>query len=218
MSQQLWQQMRISHLDEMVGNTEALSELKQVTDGFVLIHGPMGTGKTSTALAFAHQRTGVRIQEHQIVHLPPKYFVQHVHASEFNLEDATHPKNWFYWKTPTLIIVDEAQELTEKRQQSKLKTIPPRPELTLVLCTTEPERIEPSIRDRCAKIRLGPLTARELPTLVERACKARGIEYSLDIVKAMNRAECFRPRAIFNAVDAVARGKSIEQAVAGQSI
>jgi DNA polymerase III delta prime subunit len=216
MSQQLWQQMRISHLDEMVGNVEALSELKSVTDGFVLIHGPMGCGKTSTALAFAHQRTGRRIKEHEVNYLMGGYYVQHVHACEFNLEDATRPKSWFYWTTPTLIIVDEAQELTEKRQQSKLKTIPPRRDLTLVLCTTEPERIEPSIRDRCAKVRLGPLSARELPTLVERACKARGIEYSPDIVKAMNRAECFRPRAIFNAVDALARGKSIEQAVAGQ--
>jgi hypothetical protein len=31
---------------------------------------------------------------------------------------------FFYMKTPTIIIVDEAQELTAKRQQSRLKTIP----------------------------------------------------------------------------------------------
>ncbi len=46
----------------------------------------------------------------------------------------------------------------------------------------------------------------------------RGVEYTPAIVQALNRAECFRPRAIFNTVDAIARGKSIEQAVAGQVV
>ncbi len=216
MSLQLWQQMRVNAIDEMVGNTEALAELKAVQNGFVLIHGPMGCGKTSTALAFAYERTGIRIEEHQTKSCLGKYYVSHIHASAFDLDDATQRKMFFYTATPTLIIVDEAQEMTLKRQQSKLKTIPPRPDLTLVFCTTDPQMIEESIRDRCAKIRLGPLAARELPVLVKRACGARSVPYSPEIVQAMNRAECFRPRAIFNAIDALARGKSIAQAVAGQ--
>ena len=215
--QQLWQQMRISKIDDMVGNTEALAELRTVQNGFVLIHGPMGCGKTSTALAFAQQRMGVRVEEHETKECLGRYFVQHIHAMNFDVDDATQRKVFFNWSTPTLIIVDEAQELTAKRQQSKLKTIPPRPDLTLVFCTTEPEAIEASIRDRCAKIKLGPLSARELPVLVKRACEARGVKYSAELVQAMNRSNCFRPRAIFNAVDALARGKCIAQAVAGQA-
>jgi len=215
-SAQLWQQMRVSAIDEMVGNTEALGELRAVTSGFVLIHGPMGCGKTSTALAFAYERTGKRIEEHQTKECLGKYHVSHIHASALDLDDVVLRKMFFYTATPTLIIVDEAQEMTQKRQQSKLKTIPPRLDLTLVFCTTDPQMIEASIRDRCAKIRLGPLSARELPVLVKRACEVRGVQYSPEIVQAMNRAECFRPRAIFNAVDALARGKSIAQAVAGQ--
>lgn len=214
-TQQLWQQMRIGSIDDMVGNTEALSELRGVTSGFVMIEGQMGCGKTSTALAFAYERTGIRIEEHQTKSCLGKYYVSHIHASAFDLDDATQRKMFFYAATPTLIIVDEAQEMTQKRQQSKLKTIPPRADLTLVFCTTDPQMIEASIRDRCAKIRLGPLSARELPVLVKRACAARGVPYTPEIVQAMNRAECFRPRAIFNAVDGLSRGKSIAQAVAG---
>ena len=43
---QLWQQARISRLDEMVGNTAALAALREIQSGFVLIEGPIGTGKT----------------------------------------------------------------------------------------------------------------------------------------------------------------------------
>lgn len=214
---QLWQQARFNSLNDVIGNGEALAELKSITSGFVLIHGPMGCGKTSTALAYQHMRFPDHpIEEHQTISCPGKYFVQHVHASNFELDDTVRRKIFFYWDTPTLIICDEAQELTLKRQQSRLKTLPRRDSFTLVLVTTDPHAIEPSIRDRCAKIRLGPLSARELPMLVKRACEMRGIPYDPAIVKALNRGEIFRPRAILNTVDAIARGKSIVQAVAGQ--
>jgi hypothetical protein len=66
------------------------------------------------------------------------------HAADFILEDATRVKQWFYWRIPTLLLVDEAHLLTDKRQQSRLKTIPSRPDLTLVLITSEPDQIEAS--------------------------------------------------------------------------
>jgi hypothetical protein len=52
--------------------------------------------------------------------------------------------------------------------------------------------------------------------IVERACKFRGVPYDPAIVPALNRAGVFRPRAILNVVDSVARGMTIEQAVVGQ--
>ena len=110
---------------------------------------------------------------------------------DFDITDAMQAKWFFFSKTPCVIIVDEAQELTEKRQQSRLKTMKNRPEL-------------------------GPLSARDVPALVQRACTARGIPYDLEIVKAMNRSEIFRPRAIIQAVDAIAAGKSVAEAVSGQ--
>lgn len=143
-------------------------------------------------------------------------YVAHRHAVDFDLGSATERQVFFYWPVTTFIIVDEAQCLTNIRQQTKLKTLPPRPELTLVFCTTDPQRLDPALVDRCTKIHLGPLAAREIPMLVKRACELRCIAYDPAIVQALNRGQIFRPRAIFNVVDAIARGKSVVQACAGQ--
>jgi DNA polymerase III delta prime subunit len=214
--QQLWQQMRIDAPDQMVGNTDALANLMSTPSGMILVHGPMGCGKTSLALAFAHARTGVRIEEQETKYLMGSYYVSHVHAMDFDISDAMQAKWFFFSKTPCVIIVDEAQELTTKRQQSRLKTMKNRPDMTLVFCTTDPQALDPAIVDRCVKVRLGPLSARDVPALVVRACTARDIPYDVEIVKALNRSEIFRPRAIIQAVDAIAAGKSIAEAVSGQ--
>jgi DNA polymerase III delta prime subunit len=213
---QLWQRLKITSPADMVGNVDALSELKGFTSGFLLLHGPMGCGKTSLALALCAARTGIHIEESQTVHQMGNAFAQHIHALDFDLGQATAPKWFFYTRDTVFIIIDESQNLTATRQQSRLKTLPARPDLTLCFCTTNPEKLDPALYDRCVKIRLGPLSAREVPLLVKKACAARGIPFDVEIVRALNRGSIFRPRAIISAVDAVAAGKSFTEAVAGQ--
>jgi DNA polymerase III delta prime subunit len=214
---QLWQAARVQTLDDIVGNTDAIKELRQIDSGFILIEGAIGCGKTSAALAYVHEKSGRRIEECERQVCLGSYWVEHVHANDFNIEDAEKAKLFFHKKTKVWLIVDEAQLLTERKQQSRLKTIPMRPELTLILVTQDASALEASIRDRCAKIHLGGVAARELPALVKRACSVCGIPYDAAITQALNRAEIFRPRAVLNVVEAVSRGKSAAQAVVGQA-
>jgi len=215
---QLWMKMKLPTVDDMVGNQDALTELKAAPNGFICIHGPMGCGKTSLALALCHERTGIKIEEGQTVHRMGYAYARHCHAIDFDLGDAISPKYFFYTKDTVFIVVDEAQCLTSIRQQTRLKTLPARPDLTLVFCTTNPEKLDAALFDRCIKIRVGPLSARDVPALVKKACEARGIPFDAEIVKALNRSGIYRPRAIISAVDAVAAGKSITESVAGQHV
>jgi replication-associated recombination protein RarA len=211
---QLWQEMRLTTPDEMVGNEEAVATLKGIASGFVLIDGPMGCGKTSLALAYAKQRTGVQLEEDTVYQRRlDTIYAEHCHAADLDLTDVKKRKFFFGAHIPVLIIVDEAHELTAKKQQSRLKTIKHRPELTLIFCTTNPQALDPAIVDRCQKIHLGPLTSKKLPIFVERACRFRGIPHSPDIVPALCRANIFRPRPVQNVIDDLARGKTLLQAI-----
>ncbi len=208
--QQLWQAMKLPTISDMVGNQDALAELKATPSGMICLYGPMGCGKTSLALALCKERTGVTIEENQTVYHPGRSgYVSHVHGLDFDIAEDCKLRWFFYVSDPSFIIVDEAQVLTDVRQQSRLKTLPARPNLTIVFCTTNPEKLDPALFDRCVKIRLGPLPAREVPVLVKKACAARGIPFDAEIVKALNRSGIYRPRAIISAVDAVAAGKSL---------
>lgn len=213
---QLWQEARLEKLDDMVGNTEALAALRAFQTGFLLLSGPIGTGKTSTAIAFVRERAGVQLEEGQTLCKPDSYFVQHVHAVDFQVSTATDWKFWFHHHVQTFLIVDESQEL-RKSQWSRLKSIAPRKSLTIIFCTSEPETIEPSLVDRCTHVRLKPLSLHELRPMVERACALKGIEYNPAILPALNKGRVFRPRAILNVVESVARGIPVEQAMVGQS-
>jgi hypothetical protein len=60
-------------------------------------------------------------------------------------------------------VIEEAHRLTEDAQSALLKTLEePAPGVVLLLCADEEERLLPTVRSRCARIRLGPVPAREI--------------------------------------------------------
>ena len=69
-------------------------------------------------------------------------------------------------------IVREAHRMNEDAQSALLKTLEEPPgRTTLILCADDDERLMPTVRSRCAKVRLGPVGVRD----VERLLGERGL-------------------------------------------
>jgi DNA polymerase-3 subunit delta' len=67
-------------------------------------------------------------------------------------------------------IVTDAERMTEDAQSALLKTLEEPPNrTTIVLCAADEDRLLPTIRSRCVRLRLGPVPVREVESiLVER--------------------------------------------------
>jgi DNA polymerase-3 subunit delta' len=69
-------------------------------------------------------------------------------------------------------IIRDADRMGDEAQGALLKTLEePPPGTTLILCTDDEERMLPTIHSRCARLRLGPVNARD----VERLLADRGL-------------------------------------------
>ena len=68
---------------------------------------------------------------------------------------------------PRVAVIEAAERLTEDAQSALLKTLeePPRGTV-LILCAEDDERLLPTIRSRCVKLRLGPLSGRAIEELL----------------------------------------------------
>jgi DNA polymerase-3 subunit delta' len=62
-----------------------------------------------------------------------------------------------------IAIIEDAHRLNEDAQSALLKTLEEPPNgVVLLLCAEEEDRLLPTVRSRCARIRLGPVSARDI--------------------------------------------------------
>ncbi len=65
-----------------------------------------------------------------------------------------------------IAVIRDAQRMNDVAQSALLKTLEPPPATTLVLCADDEELLLPTIRSRCARIRLGTVGARDVERLL----------------------------------------------------
>ena len=95
-------------------------------------------------------------------------------------------------------IIDEAHMLTKEAFNALLKTLEePPPRTVFVLCTTEYEKIIPTILSRCQRIILSRVGEREVISYLRRICESEGIKCSDEVLKIIATASegCLRDSA-----------------------
>src|SRR5690606_35672662 len=72
-------------------------------------------------------------------------------------------------------ILDECHRLTNDSQSALLKILEDTPKHAyFVLCTTDPQKLLPTIRGRCADYQVRPLSEQQMRILLRRVVKAEG--------------------------------------------
>lgn len=191
--------------------------------------GAAGTGKTSTAriLSVAYQCT----------HQPPdkwgtpcqacwdaqaSFSIHEINASDVSGVDELREVAELSRCAPMygsyrVIIVDEAQRISTAAQNMLLKPFEEPPASTVwIVCTTDPQKILPTLRRRCVTYRLHTLGITQQEDFLKRAAVKAKIALPLEpLFEQVHMMDVGAPALLLQALEKYAAGTSASEAVAG---
>jgi DNA polymerase III subunit gamma/tau len=216
---------RPATFDDLIGQDHVVDTIRGMLrtgriNQTLLIHGPWGSGKTSTARLLARY-LNCSAPDRQIFEEPCgqcqacRYSndVEEVNAASVGGIDTIRSIIARAEMQPisggryNIFVLDEAHQLTKQAVQALLKiTEEPPPACLFVLCTTDPQRFPPALSSRCIKLdiqKVEPeLTARLLVRVVEGEQLSRDV-YTDDVLMAIALAVDGHPRDAVTTLEAV---------------
>lgn len=94
-----------------------------------------------------------------------------------------------------VFILDEAHQLTTDAQSSLLKELEEAPgHVYIILCSTHPKKILPTVKNRCQRFRFNLLRRSEMLSLVEEVATLEGEDFSGKVYEAITDASGGSPR------------------------
>lgn len=212
----LYHKYRPHRFDELSGHSEIVKSLKKAisssapSQSFLLL-GESGTGKTSTARVMALSlncenlgddlepclecRACKLIAKGDCIDVIEKNSADHRgidSVRELSNTMALMPmqvKNKVY-------ILDEFHQMTKEAQTSLLKVLEEASKRTfIILCTTNAEKILPTVKNRCQIFRFKSLSTKEIVSLLEEVCVYEGKAFDPDILTSIAEYSRGSPRS-----------------------
>lgn len=177
----LYLKYRPQTLDEIIGQEEVVKVLKNSIKNDKLSHaylftGSRGTGKTTTARAFAKE-LGVHKDDILELDAASNNGVEEMKAITESVY--TLP----YFSKYKMYILDEAHMLTKHASNAFLKTLEEPPKhVIFVLCTTDPEKMIQTILSRCTQFNLKSPSQTTLIKYLENVCKKEEIKMDKEAI------------------------------------
>lgn len=184
MSHELYKRHRPKSLARVVGNEETVASLEALIEDktiphMILFHGPSGCGKTSMARIVAKELgcSKLDLVERNSASMRGVDTVRDV-IRTMNLAPTGGPVRVEIW--------DEVHQLTKDAQEASLKLLEDTPNhIYFFLCTTNPQKLLPTIRSRATCMEVKFLSQAQVESLVSRVARKEGIEVADDVLSAL---------------------------------
>jgi len=190
--------------DEVVGNSSTVSSLssmfsreREKIPHTFLLTGPSGCGKTTIA----------RIIRRKLGCSKADYF--EINSADFRgidmVRDIIQRMHYQPSKGEVRVwLIDECHQLSKDAQHAFLKALEePPPHVYFILATTEPEKLLPTIRNRCSRFAVERASEKALAKLIQRVCEENGVEIGDAVKNAVIGKADGCPRACLLMLDSV---------------
>jgi len=203
----LYLKYRPTTLDEVFGNIEALESLsgmlKRDTPHAFLLTGPTGCGKTTIGRIIAKE-----------LGCPPSdknTDFKEIDSADFRGIDTIRKireiANFSPLKNVCRVwLIDECHKLTGDAQSALLKILEDTPKhVYFILCTTDPQKLLPTIKGRCSVFETRPLDERQMMSLLRKVVKAENESLEKPVYDQIIQDSFCHPRNALQILDQVLR-------------
>lgn len=194
---------RPSNLDEVFGNEPTIEALrvilsrKQGIPHAFLFQGPKGCGKTTLAEIVATE-LGCSKRDFLI------YNTANTRGIDTIRDIISHCSYAPLQGKVKVYLLDESHEITTQAQDALLKTLEKPPDhVYFILCTTRPEKLLDTVRDRCTIFQVATLHRTTTIKLLNSVCKQENVTLSTDLLKEITSVAGGCPRRALNLLDQI---------------
>lgn len=196
----LYKRYRPATLDKVYGNEEVVNSLKKLVKKkevpqVMLFTGPTGTGKTSIARILANELNTKSLTEMDSAQFTGIDVIRDIRKKSRFIPIGGGAK---------VFIMDECHMLSSAAAQGFLKELEDTPKnVYYFLCTTNPEKLLPTLKGRCIHYQLDVLDDEDMKSLLEYVVKKEKDELDKKVYKSIVNNAKGHPRNALNILEQV---------------